>query len=461
MLEDDLELRRLVRPAPTKCPTMTALGSLGKPLRAPYHLRMFKEAYVRGVQNALIQGGHVAFPDEESAAKVADFIAGRVTFEPTGGAVARETTAKIAQALLDASSHLRGQPGFKAASFNKLASMDDLAKLAHAHALDVMQKAAEGSTIEGGDKGNQEPSSAEGKMDAAQRPPGYAVTAPGKTEVDTRPGAVGKEQEHPNKPAESPSGSNSVIDQTRTASLGALLRKVAEGSTILGGDKGNLDPSTAEGKMDAAQRPPGYAVLPSQGAPGELANLIRGPAVVGREIPHPNGPNESPSGTNSLIQHSAKAAAEDPYLALFKKTAAEVLEFLPGSITEDAKIAHVRACMGMNTEEKTHYLAGLGKEAADRTAASSRGTGSQPNNSDARHARPGAYDGRHANQAAKSAGELPPFIQDKIDAKRDGDKKDDDKKDDDDDKKDGKDDEKAAALRQQFRRITSAIQPIA
>ena len=24
---------------------------------------MFKEAYVRGVQNALIQGGHVAFPD--------------------------------------------------------------------------------------------------------------------------------------------------------------------------------------------------------------------------------------------------------------------------------------------------------------------------------------------------------------------------------------------------------------
>jgi len=426
---------------------------------------MFKKAYVRGIQNALIQGGHVAFPDEESAAKVADFIAGRVAFEPTGGAVPRETTTKIAQALVEASSHLRSQPGFKAAAFTKLASVDDLAKLAHAHALDVMQKAAEGSTIEGGDKGNQDPSTAEGKMDAAQRPPGYAVTSPGKTEVDTRPGAVGKEQEHPNKPAESPSGSNSVIDQTRTASLGALLRKVAEGSTILGGDKGNQEPSTAEGKMDAAQRPPGYAVLPSQGAPGELLNLIRGPAVVGREIPHPNGPSESPSGSNSVIQHSAKAAAEDPYLALFKKTAAEVLEFLPGSITEDAKIAHVRACMGMTTEEKAHYVAGLQKEAADRTAASARGTRSQPHNSDATHARAGAYDGRHANQAAKSAGELPPFIQEKIDAKKDGKDKKDDDKDGDGDKKDGKDEakdeEKAASLRDHLRRIAGAIQPAA
>jgi hypothetical protein len=429
---------------------------------------MFKNAYVRGVQNALIQGGHVAFPDDDSATKVADFIAGRVAFEPTGGAVPRETTAKIAQAIVDASGHLQNQPGFKAAAFTKLASMDDLSKLAHAHALDVMQKAAEGSTIEGGDKGNADPSTAEGKMDAAQRPPGYAVTAPGQTDVDTRPGAVGKEQPHPNGPAQTVSGSNSVIDQTRTASLAAMLKKVAEGSTILGGDKGNQEPSTAEGRMDLAQRPPGYAVLPHQGAPGELLNLIRGPAVVGREVPHPNGPSESPSGTNSVIQHSAKAAAEDPYLALFKKTAAEVLEFLPGSITEDAKIAHVRACMGMTTEEKAHYVAGLQKEAADKTAANrgqgSRGAASQPHNSDATHARPGAYDGRHANQAAKSAGELPPFIQEKIDAKKDGkDKKDEDKKDGDDAKKDGKDepkdDEKEASLRDHLRRIAGAIQP--
>ena len=31
---------------------------------------MFKQAYVRGVQNTLIQAGHAAFPDEQSAAIV-------------------------------------------------------------------------------------------------------------------------------------------------------------------------------------------------------------------------------------------------------------------------------------------------------------------------------------------------------------------------------------------------------
>ncbi len=428
---------------------------------------MFKHAYVRGVQNALIQSGHVAFPDEVSAAKVADFIATRVHFEPTGGAVPRETMAKIAHAIVDASSHLQSQPGFKAASFTKLATGDDLAHLAHQHALDVMQKAAEGSTIEGGDKGNQDPSSAEAKMDAARRPPGYAENSPGKSEVDTRPGAVGKEQEHPSKPAETPSGSNSIIDQSRTASLRTLLKKVAEGSTILGGDKGNTDLSSAEAKMDAAQRPPGYAVLPHQGALGELVNQIRGPAVVGRETPHPNSPSQSPSGTNSVIQHSQKAAGEDPYLALFKKTAAEVAEFLPATLVDDAKVAHVRACMGMTTEEKAHYLVGLQKEAVDKTAAplpGSRGDQYQ-HSADATHARPGAYDGRRANQAAKSAGELPEFIQDKIDAKKDGDKKDGtgDKKDEEkkDDKSEKKDDEKSASLRDHFRRIAGAIQPAA
>lgn len=422
---------------------------------------MFKRAYVRGIQNALVQAGHAMFPDEAAAVKVADYIADHVEFDPTAAAVPRETTAKIAEHVLDASTHFKKQDGFKAASFDKVASLDDLSKLAHTHALDVMQKAAEGSTIEGGDKGNTEATTGEGKMDLKARPHGFAEDSRGKTDVDTRPGAIGKEEDQPNKPAESPPGGNSVTEQSRTASLEALIRKTAAGatgSTIMGGDKGNQTPTTGEGKMDISQRPHGYAGLPGQGDLGQLMSQVRGPAVIGRETPHPNAPAEHPAGMNSVIEHSGKAAAEDPYIALFKKTAAHIAPHLPETLSEAQKIAHVRACMGMHDTERASYLVGLQKEAADHTTPATppgAPTYGSEHNPDKTHARPGAYDGRSANQGTKQAesGALPPFMMDKKDEKKD--EKHEAKA---EDKKDEKKDEKEASLTDHFRRISSAIQ---
>jgi len=419
---------------------------------------MFKNAYVRGVTNALIQSGHVAFPDEDSAAKIADFIGDRADFDPHN--MTREVALKIANAVIEASEHLVAK-GYKAAAVTmKVASVEDLGKLAHAHVIHLMEKAAEGSTIEGGDKGNAESNSAEGKMDASQRPPGYAENSLGSSAVDTRPGAVGKEQPQPNAPSESPSGSNSITDASKAASLGALIKKVAEGTTILGGDKGNTEPTTAEGKMDAAMRPPGYAVLPGQGDLGELMNQVSSNAVVGRETPHPNAPSESPSGSNSLTEHSSKAAAEDPFVAVFKNTATEIVRYLPASLDDYAKIAHVRACMGLSMNEKAHYLVGLQKEAADKTAAKARAAAPSYQ----------GYDGRNANQ--RKVAEMPAFIQEKIDARKEegGEKKDDDKASGgfpfakkDDEKKDEKsedkkdEDKKEASLAAHFRRISASI----
>jgi hypothetical protein len=440
---------------------------------------MFKQAYCRGTQLALIQSGHVAYSDGSDAIKVADFIAERIDFDPAN--VSPEITKKIAGHLIDASKEVqKSQPNFKAASFGKIESWDAVHKIASDNAVDLMAKAekvAEGSTIEGGDKGNPQSDSPQGetKMDAADRPPGYATNSLGHTEVDTKPGAVGSEKDQPNKPTESPSGSNSVTEQ-RTASLADIMRKVAEGSTILGGDKGNQEPTTGEGKMDLAMRPAGYALLPSQGALGELMNQVKGTAVVGRETAHPNAPAQGVSGTNSLTEHSAKAAAEDPFLTLFKKTASEVVPYMPMSISDDAKVAHVRACMGMQLEEKAAYLKGL--QAQERTAGAppevppgARGDKYQQHSPEATHSRPGAYDGRTGNQGTKAA-ELPDFLRDKMEGKKDdGEKKDDDKKsdnpfakkDDDDKKSDNpfakKDDdkEKEAAMRAHLGRIHDAM----
>ncbi len=406
---------------------------------------MFKHAYVRGIQSALINSGAAFFPDETAAIKVADYIADRIELDPLG-AVPPATAMKVAQDLVQASDWFKSQPNFKAASFQKLATWEDVRALGEQHAVQLMQKAAEGSTIEGGDKGNKEPTTGEGKMDLKDRPDGYAENSLGKTDVDVRPGQVGKEQDQPNKPTESPSGSNSVTEQSRTASITDLFRKAAEGSTILGGDKGNKEPTTGEGKMDLAARPEGYARLPHQGAPGALPGMATGSAIVGKEVAHPSGPSESPSGSNSLTAHSGKTGSEDPFLALFKKTASEIVQFLPESMEETTKIAHVRACMGLTIDEKANYLARF-----------------QPEPKTAAPAWQG-YDGRNANQR-KAANDMPPFMKKDDDDKAE--KKDDDKKDNlppwmqgkSDEKKDEKSDEekKEAAMRDTVGRIAAAL----
>lgn len=430
---------------------------------------MFKNAYVRGLQHSLIQTGRVAYPDEKAAAAVADKIASIHQFDPLQGPVPQAVQTKIASDLLDASTWYKNQ-GVKVASFGKVASLDELAKLAHIHAIDVMEKAAEGSTIEGGDKGNKEPSSAEAKMDASKRPDGYAEDSRGETAVDTRPGSIGKEQEQPNKPSESPSGSNSVTDQSRTASfLAGFLKKHAEGSTIMGGDKGNKEPTTGEGKMDLSQRPQGYAVLPTQGALGELMARYDGQSAIGKEAPHPNAPSQSVSGSNSITQTSQKNAQEDAFITLFKKTAAEISPFLPTGLGDEAKVAHVRSCMGLTTEEKAHYLHGLQKEAAEKTAAApaqlppgSRGDGYAKHSPEATHSRPGAYDGRTANQGSTKRaeeGSLPDFLMKKKDEEK-GESAEHEKKETSSEEKkehEKEEDKKEASLLEMFRRISSSV----
>lgn len=439
---------------------------------------MFKHAFVRGIQSALVNQGVAAFPDETTANKIADYIADHVDID-LSKADPKEATLKVAREIKAASDELAKRPGYKAAAWNKLANWEDVQRLADHNVVQLMTKAAEGSTIEGGDKGNDEPQSPAGetKMDVEQRPPGYATDSRGKTDVDTKPGAVGKEEENPNAPHRSDDKPNSPQEQSKTsATLRALFNKAAEGSTIMGGDKGNQTPTTGEGKMDLEQRPMGYATfgMSGVGSLGEIMKAVSGPAVVGKEMPNPNAPAETDKKNNSVLQTTAKAAQEDPYLLLFKKTAAEVNEYLPTSFDDDRKVAAVRACMGMTQHEKAHYLVSLQKEAADKTAATpaavppgSRADNYQKHTPDATHSRPGAYDGRGGNQGTKQAdGGFPPFMKkDEKDEKKDGEgeKKDgeSEKKDDDKDKKDlppwmKEDKEKEAALREEFKRITAA-----
>ena len=212
------------------------------------------------------------------------------------------------------------------------------------------------------------------------------------------------------------------------------LMKKAEGSNMEGGDKGNDEPTTAEGKMDEKNRPAGYAVLPNAGDLGAMAALSSGSAIIGKEMPNPAGPSNSPSGTNSVIEHTNKAANAE-YIELFKKTAKAVMPYLPASLSEDEKIAQIRILLPMSVEKKAEHIFALKTAAATSVPATPGKTASGKR-----------YDGRQANQRPKAA-ELGDLLQ-SMENHDGGDKKKNDGDDDADDKKkcDDKDKEKDASL---------------
>ena len=279
--------------------------------------------------------------------------------------MATAETAKIANHVIEASNAFK-ERGHQPGPFAKMASMDALAKHAHVHAVDLMEKAAEGSNYVGGDKGNDKAFNAEGKADEKDRPDSYATNARGHIVADIPAAAhVGTESVQPAEPKNHPEGTNSLTEASKAASLSDLMKKVA-----IDVDNSSKDNRySLEAKKDQKDRPEGYAHLPHQGALGSLMQMVGGDAVIGKELPHPQGPSTHPTGSNSLTEMSKKSSADsDPYIALFKKTAQEVAPHLPGGLTDDRKVAHIRSVMGLTTEEKAHYLVGLQKQAAEKVS---------------------------------------------------------------------------------------------
>jgi len=360
-------------------------------------MSLFKRAYVRGMNDELVRLGYCRYASKEAADAIADAVGDQMPQDPAAAAMAGpggpggpgeapvgepvspETAADVAATLIDAANKLVSETGGAGmegpeAEALKTSAAQDLTTRAYQQAEAVMFKAAEetklalGSTIEGGDKGNTMAESQLGEtaMENKNRPQGMHVTGVGQTDYPVGQGAVGTEQSPaPHAPSNSPSGSNSVIEQTKKGQLEAIIRKIAAegmGSTIGGGDKGNTLAQagglTGEGKLEADRRPEGYAM----GARGKGWGEVPSSAVVGTEQKHPHTPSETPAGTNSVIQAS-KTGAEDPFIALFQKTATEVAGYLPASMPEEQKIAHIRQMMGLTESERNEYIGLLHKEA--------------------------------------------------------------------------------------------------
>lgn len=350
-------------------------------------MSLFKRAFARGINDELVRLNLVRYPTKLAADEIADAVGDQIPQEPVGEDVPAETAAEVAATLIDAANELISETGASAMpevpaapeEALKTSAAQDIDTRAQQQAYYVMVKAAQekqamGSTIEGGDKGNTLMEAAattgEGKIEADRRPDGYAnvgVMGVGETQTPIGRDAstqVGKEEPHPDQPGATDAGSNSVIEQSKTSQLRRIIQKVAMGTTIEGGDKGNTlgqaGALTGEGKLEADRRPVGYANV----GVGKT-NFPVGTGVVGAEQPHPDQPGAAATGSNSVTQwsESAKEGSADPFLVLFKKTAEEVSRFLPKNMSEDTKVAHVRRLMGLTDPEKTEYIALIHKEA--------------------------------------------------------------------------------------------------
>ena len=379
---------------------------------------MFRKAYVRGVNKALIDTGAVKYASEELAAEAADAVAETLPEQPTDE-VAPEQTAELATTLVELSNQL-GQASEGAAAAaeqvaggapemapemggapemglpemggapemggmeEEVASPEDVAKSASLRAKMAAQvlryKLGTGSTITG-DKphqANTEPlaETAEAMMDLSNRPEGYANVGEAGVgdQAAAGTGAIGDENvvQGIGMGPVGEDGTNSVTEAIKGASLRNLIKKVAQGTTITGTDPGQQNTPeqaaqvTGEGAMEAAARPVSYAVSGEAGVGNSAEAAKERASAVGTEQAHPGtmGPVGKP-GTNSAIQQIAngKTAEDEEWLKRFKATSAKYASVLPFWMDENAKVASIQYFMGLSPSEATSVASYIQKTA--------------------------------------------------------------------------------------------------
>ena len=214
-----------------------------------------------------------------------------------------------------------------------------------------------GGLIMGGDKGNTAAQAAQqgevGKLDQKNRPEGYAHEGMGNTKMETMQGHIGDLKQHDKKPGESPSGSNSLTHDASKAAAYKIANKLVG---LHDGKNLNTETESAKhdtvAKLDLKNRPQG-AYHVGQGN----ANIKEDAAArIGKEQPHPNGPKNTPAGSNSVIEASKVSAEEEAFVTLFKKTAADVGPYLPPSMDDDSKVAAITRMIGYDHDQRQAYL---------------------------------------------------------------------------------------------------------
>jgi hypothetical protein len=138
----------------------------------------------------------------------------------------------------------------------------------------------------------------------------------------------------------------------------ALLSKMAAGGSLTD-SKTNTPEEAAKhdsvAKLDHKNRSP-EKYLEGVGKT-ELPNVGR----VEHASKRPDQPGTKEKEPDTTPSREVKSAADEAFMAIFKKTAEEVGPYLPTALSADDKVAHVRRMMGLNESERGEYLKALAK----------------------------------------------------------------------------------------------------
>ncbi len=327
-------------------------------------MALFKRAHIRGMVHEMTRRGLVRFPtklaEEESADAIADALPEEVVPEvtPEDGLTPEQAQAALQQivevaeeiAARSEAGEVEGQPPMPMEDTQKMAAATSYEDAASHAALSLMHKAAEETAVATGPDipGPTPPApdlstTAEGEVDAKTTPSADIVVPQGTTEVDTAPGAVGKEEvraEQPGAEGSPPTGEAaktaapvSMQDMLLTLSKHGYLNKEAmsmDGASLSGGAAGGPAP-TPRVDLDDNLKIPG-AVAPSQ---GQTSQDVPAAADVGATKKQPAG---TPGPTDATPNKPAKDAVKEAMDLLKKSESGQaLLRKLAEEMKEDEK----------------------------------------------------------------------------------------------------------------------------
>lgn len=170
------------------------------------------------------------------------------------------------------------------------------------------------------------------------RDPGYAMGAP---DYDFSGFSV-TEAPHPDAPTTMDAFKQGSVNlDAKTAA--AILRKLAVGMDAASPAPVGEDPGAGEDGREAMF------------ATNSPSTDISGMSAL--EAPHP--------GADTTLDTFKQSSANSAFDMLFRKTASEVGQYLPKGIPNESKVAAVRTMIGMNNPERVSYLKRLHKAAED------------------------------------------------------------------------------------------------
>jgi len=298
---------------------------------------LFKRAHVRGINFELIRRGLISYPNEKIADETSDAVAdnipdpaamqggmppemqgaepGMPEITPESG-LTEDEAANVIQQLADVAEEIAQKTGsVKNAALQKLAASVDYEQAAYAHAINVMEKAAEefgGPPMAGDGTSNPEEMMAgEGEVDADTNPSDEKVGPQGTTDLDTGAGAVGAE-----RPQESTPGPTDVTPG-EVAKLSMLLRKLSQADGQAQGTAPGSGGTDSVGRQELQTNLTMSGVAPSMGTTTQPSGPMIGeqkenPAVQGTSPATPGEVAKLSSALITALTNLSKAGGELP-----------------------------------------------------------------------------------------------------------------------------------------------------